>query len=308
MELRHLRYFLAVADALNFSRAAARLRVAQPSLSRQIHDLEEELGFRLFERTTTQVSLTDAGRYFRPQVEKLLGQLDISITSAQQLAKGKTVSFKIGCDWNASALPITTAARLLREQHPEVTVDFVELAGHAHPEAVRARKIDVGFVAGLQAAARSDLQYSHLYAGPLLAILPEAHELAARSALKLRDLRNERWLVMTEEEVPGFKALMTQICRPAQFTPKFGRSASSLKGMLALVGTAEGIALIPELFLPPRPDEVRYIQTDCAPFELFAVWSKIHPPAHVAAYLEILRQKMAPVPPAPVRRKGGKKN
>jgi DNA-binding transcriptional LysR family regulator len=111
----------------------------------------------------------------------------------------------------------------------------------------------------------------------------------------LRDLREARWIALAEEEVPGFKILMTQIMRPAQFTPKFGRKAQSLAGMLAFIGLGEGIALIPELFLAAQPDGLRYVATDCAPFEMFAVWSKTKPHPHVKPYLEILREKMAAV-------------
>src|SRR5580700_11995438 len=111
MELRHLRYYLAVADALNFSRAAERLRVAQPALSRQIHDLEEQLGFKLFERSTAKVHLTEAGRFFQQQAAKLLMQLDIAVTSAQRIARGTTGEFRIGMGWRASELFITDAAR-----------------------------------------------------------------------------------------------------------------------------------------------------------------------------------------------------
>src|ERR1700678_3952497 len=114
MELRHLRYFLAVAAELNFSRAAERLRVAQPALSRQIHDLEEQLGFKLFERSTTMVRLTEAGRFFQQQTEKLLVQIDIAVTGAQRIANGTKGDFRIGTGWwGVDELPIVEASREL---------------------------------------------------------------------------------------------------------------------------------------------------------------------------------------------------
>ena len=304
MELRHLRYFLAVAEGLNFSRAAEKLHVAQPALSRQIHDLEEELGFRLFARSTSQVHLTAEGEFFQQHVQKILLQLDLAVTGAQQVAKGISAEFRIGSDWNASALPITAAAAALRERLPRLAVDFVEIPGHEHVNALRAKKIDVGFVSGLTTPARGDVESAVLHTSAFKAIVPAGHPLAGRDAVRLRDLRHERWLVIAEEEIPGFKILMTQIFRPAQFVPKFGRTARSLAGVLAFVGTGEGISLIPELFLPVEPDGVRYVATDCAPFEMLAVWSKTHSSPHVTRYLEILREKMgvAKLPPAPMNR------
>jgi DNA-binding transcriptional LysR family regulator len=291
MELRHLRYFLGVAETLNFSRAAERLRVAQPALSRQIHDLESELGTRLFERSTTQVTLTPSGAFFRQQVEKILTQVDLAVTGVREIAKGASGTFRIGSDWNASGLPVATAARILAQRHPKLTVDFVELPGHEHIAAVRARKIDIGFIPGLLRGARSDVDYGLISATPFKVILPESHPFAGRKALRVRDLKNERWLFLAEAEVPGFKTLMTQVLRPAQFTPKFGRSARSLAGLLAFIATGEGIAMIPELFLPPAPEGLKYLPVDMTPFELFAVWSKLNPPPLLNAYLELLRNR-----------------
>ena len=115
----------------------------------------------------------------------------------------------------------------------------------------------------------------------------------------MRDLKQERWIALGEEEVPGFRVLLAQIMRPAQVAPKFGRTARSFQGMLAFVGTGEGIALLPELFLPSQPAGLRYVGTDCAPYELFAIWSKDRTDAHVPAYLEILRRKIEGAKMAP---------
>jgi DNA-binding transcriptional LysR family regulator len=290
MELRHLRYFLTVADKLNFSRAAERLRVAQPSLSRQVHDLEEQLGFRLFERSTAKVQLTEAGRFFQHQVEKLLMQLDIAVTGGQRIAKGMTSNFRIGTDWNTARLFVTDAARELHQRHPGLSIDFVELPGYEHTQAIRNQRIDVGFVSGRLLTPRKDIDYRLLCTCPIKAVLPMEHPLAHQTEVRLRDLKAERWITIREEEIPGFKILLLQVLKPAQFTPKFGRSARSFKGMLAFVGTGEGIALLPEMFLPPQPAGLRYVGTDCAPWEICAVWSKDHADAHVPAYLEILQR------------------
>ena len=306
MELRHLRYFLAVADALNFSRAAERLRVAQPALSRQVHDLEEQVGFKLFERSTTKVSLTEAGRFFQQQAEKLLMQLDIAVTSAQRLAKGTTGDLRIGTGWSASGLFIAEAARELRERHPELSIDFVELPDHEHTQAIRDQKIDVGFVSQNILTPRKDIGYCPIYTCAIKAILPREHPLANKSEVRLRDLKQERWIAIADEGIPGFKVLMSQLMRPAQFTPNYGRSARSFQGMLAFVGTGEGVALLPELYLPAERGRAEIVVvTDCAPYEMCAVWSKDRPAAHVPAFLEILRRKIGNEKNGDARAKNG---
>jgi DNA-binding transcriptional LysR family regulator len=292
MELRHLRYFLAVADTLNFSRAAERLRVAQPALSRQIHDLEEQLGFKLFERSTTKVSLTEAGEFFRHQAGRLLMQLDLAVTGAQRIAQGITGDFRIGSGWGDAALFVAEAARELHERHPELSIDFVELRPHEQLPAIREHRVDVGFVSDSLMGPGKDTVARLIYTGDVKAVLPMAHPLAGQAMIRLRDLRDERWITMEEKEISGFKALLTQILRPARFTPKFGRSARSFQGMLAFVGTGEGVALIPELFLPAPPAGLRYVATDCPPFELFAVWPKNLAHPQLPAYLEILQEKI----------------
>jgi DNA-binding transcriptional LysR family regulator len=292
MELRHLRYFLAVADTLNFSRAAERLRVAQPALSRQIHDLEEELGLKLFERSTTKVKLTDAGAFFRLQVEKLLMQLDIAATGALRVAQETGGQIRIGSDWNASALPITAAAHEFRTRYPGVAVDFVELPGFEHAFAIRNAKIDVGFVPGVVLATRADLKAEVIHTCPMKVVLPAGHAMAGMAKVSLKDLRNERWVAIAEEEIPGFKTLTARLMHPARFPPRFGRTARSLAGMLAFIGTGEGIGLVPEMFLPEQPEEVRYLATDASDFDMFAIWASDDSGPHVARYLEILKTKI----------------
>ena len=261
MELRHLRYYLAVAEALNFSRAAERLKVAQPALSRQIHDLEDEIGFKLFERSTTRVRSTEAGSFFQQRASKLLMQLDIAITGAQRIAKCAPGELRIGTDWSASELSIAGAARELHERHPEISIDFVELPTHEHAQAIRDQRIDVGFVSGNLLTPRRDIDYRLIYSCAIKVVLPAGHPLANQNRVCVRDLKQERWVTIMEEEIPGFKVLLTQLLRPALVVPKFGRGARSFQGMLAFVGMGEGIALLPELFLPALPAGLRSVGT-----------------------------------------------
>ena len=296
MELRHLRYFHAVAEALNFSRAAERVRVAQPALSRQIRDLEEELGVQLFRRSTAQVQLTDAGRSFLEDTRNLLSNLEQAVVRAQRVGAGITGELNIGSDWNLPA-PIASSARQLTQRHPDLTVNFVELPSHEHIAAVLEQRIHVGFVASRQIGTRENLSFLHILSSPLVVLLPPDHP-CSEETVPLRTFREERWVALDESRYPGFRALLSQIMRPAQFVPRFGRSTGSLQGLVALVTAGEGVALLPEVFLPPERSGFRVVQTDAATYELYAVWHASNQNTFVAEYVEALRAEMRAGSPA----------
>jgi DNA-binding transcriptional LysR family regulator len=291
MELRHIRYFLEVAETLNFSRAAERLHVAQPALSKQIRDLEEELGGRLFHRTTTKVSLTEMGHYFRQQTRKLVMQLDIAVTGAQQMSRGASGTLRVGCDWrtNNSRLPIAAAARRFRELNPRLSVQFVEIPSHEHVNAVRDHSIDLGFSASIFLGATDDLELRRLCAIRMKVLLPKGHRLETRPKVTLRELKNERWLALDSESVPAYRVLMAQVL---QYTPKYGLTTTSLPGLVAHVTAGHGIGLVPEGGAGADDDGVVAIDTDCTPMEVFAVFTREGASPLLPAYLDVLEGLM----------------
>lgn len=293
MELRHIRYFLEVAETLNFSRAGDRLRITQPALSKQIRELEEELGAKLFHRTTTKVSLTEAGEYFRQQTRRVLVQLDIAASGVQQMARGSAGTLRIGCDWRAQMLPIATAARRLRDINSKINVQFVEMRVHEHVIAVRNHVIDVGFALSIFLGDTADLELQSLPPLKLKVALPRGHRLANRTQVDLRDLKNERWLAMDAEGLPGFRVLMAQIL---QYTPKYGVTTTSLPGLVAHVVAGDGIGLIPEgAAVSPELDLVA-IDTNCTPLLAFAVWLKEGGSPLVPSYVNLLQQLLPASP------------
>ncbi len=301
MKLRRLRYFVAVARTLNFSRAAEALRIAQPALSRQISDLEEELGFPLFKRTTARVSLTESGRFLLKKVDRVLGQLDVAVGDAQHIAKGAAHMLKIGIDYDVSSVPIAAAARALRERNPKLSAEFVELPMYQHLDAVRSGAIDIGFISGLLSGSRKGIESALVYTCGFKVILPLGHAFAGRKPIRLADLKAEHWVVASD--FPGFAGMLTQIFRRSGFAPRFGPSAQSISGMLTLVGDGQGLGLIPEIKLPREPENVIYAGSDGPPFELHAVWLKSSPGRpFLAEYVRILQEKIAGAKP-PSKRK-----
>jgi len=274
VELRHLRYFCAVAKTLNFSRAAENVRVAQSALSRQIRDLEQELGVQLLVRTTTSVRLTDAGNHFHQAVEKLLVQLSIAVTGAQEIANGRGGDFNVASDWRFSIHLIPETVRKFRLLYPKVKVNFTDVQSPDQISALRAGKIHLGFVPDLVLGARNDLGLLHIYTSDMVAVLSATHRLAKRESIQLRELADEKWVRLETAGDRFARAFLLQICRPAGFMPKMGRNTNSIAGALALVAAGEGITLLPPVLIPQSYGGVAMIPTDCPPIKLHAVWLK----------------------------------
>lgn len=290
MELRHLRYFQAVAETLSFRRAAERLRVAQPAISRQISALERELGVKLLIRSTKHVQLTEAGRHFLREVNRLLAQLAIAVTGTHKVARGRTGEFRLGSDWRLLLPQIPATVVRYRAKRPEVAVNCVELPAHAQIDALRDGRIHLGFVHSGAIGAHADLGLQLVHTTELNVAVSADHRLGSAGSVSLVDLRDETWIRLNEDTYPGFRTLMIQYCRPALFTPKFGRLTNSVEGMLALVAMGDGICLAaPTMISRPHPD-LRFLKTDCPPFEFYAVWLKHDPTAARDDFLRLLRE------------------
>jgi LysR family transcriptional regulator, benzoate and cis,cis-muconate-responsive activator of ben and cat genes len=290
MELRQLRYFLAVARTLNFSRAAEQLRVAQPSLSRQIRELEERMGFKLFERSTVRVELTKGGEFFQRRAEKILTQLAIAETAAQRIARGIIGELRIGTWHGAPRLAIAEAAQRLHLRAPRLSIDFLELPFFGQIQSVRERKLDVGFAGRWRSTPKMDKDLCHclIYRGMVSVVLPAWHTASATARVRLQDLKNEAWVTLGDARA---KSTMAKLLKSEGCIPKFARTASSIEGVLALVTMGEGIALMPKLFLPEESPGVRYVDTNAEPYEVYAIWLRDNPSAHVKDYIEDLKRE-----------------
>jgi DNA-binding transcriptional LysR family regulator len=246
MELRHLRYFVAVADTLNFTKAAAALHLAQPSLTRQIQNLEEEIGVRLLDRSKKHVALTEEGRAFLVDAQRLLALATESIQSVQRLSRGETGQLNIGylSNFNFDLLPRTLAA--FRQDHPHVALNLFDMTPAEQFRALEARKIDLGFV-GLRFPSASDaLQWECLARHKTVVALPIKHPLARQRSVNLRDLKGMFFVGMSEKTHPGFRDWLAQTCQPAGFTPKILQDAELEPGLMRFVAEGLGVTLARE--------------------------------------------------------------
>lgn len=290
MELRHLRYFRAVAELLNFSRAAERMRVAQPALSRQIRALEEEVGTRLLERDRG-VRLTEAGRTFYAHTCKILAQVDIAVATARAAVNQGGGELIVCNDWRLSGQFLPEAVAEFHREFPQADVTLRDLRFHDQLSALRTRKAHLGFVMRSVIGRRDDLETQLVLRTRIAAVLPARHPLAGEADLRLSELADETWVTLEEKEAPGYRAFITQLCRISGFTPRFGKTASTVEGLFGRVAAGYGVAVTLESNAPKNHPMLRVLATDCEPLELCAVWHRKEDSPLLPAFLDIVRRQ-----------------
>ncbi len=244
MELRHLRYFTAVAEELHFGRAAARLHIAQSPLSQQIRRLEAELGVALFDRSRRSVQLTAAGRLLQEQATPLLAQADRLEQTMRDAAGGRVGALTVGFVGSATYSTLPTIVRAHRLAHPRVEVRLVELTTGPQIEALTSGQIDIGLV---RPPVRSDaVEVTPLVEEQLVAALPDSHPLASRDVVDVRDLADQPFVSFPRRIGSGLFDDILAVCSRAGFSPQVVQEANEMQTIVSLVSAGLGVALVPE--------------------------------------------------------------
>lgn len=244
MELRHIRYFLAVAEEQNFTRAAARVGIGQPPLSQQIKDLEAEVGAPLFHRIPQGAELTEAGRAFLENVRVIPIQAERAIRAAQRAARGEIGSLRVGFTNSAPFNPVVTATiRSFRRAYPDVELTLEEANTTRLVAGLRDGDLDAVFLRS--DAGAEDLQLRRLSEEPMLVVLPASHPVAKAVEVDLVRLKSEV-LILTPRDVGStlFDTVI-QACRQAGFEPTLGQSAPQISSVVNLVAAELGFSLVP---------------------------------------------------------------
>src|SRR5712692_3838118 len=246
MELRHLRYFVAVAEELNFTRAAEKLHLAQPSLTRQIHNLEEELGVRLLNRAKNQVSLTEEGRSFLIDARRLVAQSLESVQAVQRLSRGETGQLNLGylSKFNFDVLPGTLLE--FSRACPQIALNLFDMAPAEQLRALEARKIDLGFVGLPPPAATKGLQWESIARHRTVVVLPAKHPLARKRLVKLGELKTMFFVGLSEKTHPGFRDWLSRTCQQAGFMPRVLQDAELEPALMNFVAEGLGVSLARE--------------------------------------------------------------
>jgi DNA-binding transcriptional LysR family regulator len=258
MELRHLRYFVAVAEELHFRRAAERLGIAQPALSQQIHQLEQELEILLFHRLTRGVELADAGQVFLDDARAILDRVEQAKAKAQRVARGDQGMIRIGFTGSASFNPIVpTIIQNYRARFPGMAVSLVESGTSQLVDSLRAGRVDAAFIRSPSLAV-DGLMVVPIVEEEMLIALPAQHELAAASALDLDALAGEPFILFPRANSPELYDHIVQACQRAGFRPNVVQQAPEVASTLNLIAAGQGVSIVPVSMQHMHPQGVAY--------------------------------------------------
>lgn len=245
MELRHLRYFLAVAEELHFTRAAARLHIGQPPLSQQIQALEAELGVALFHRTKRSVQLTEAGQHLLGRAREILGASAGVADELQRIARGESGELRIG--FTSSGVLIGEMRQVLkayREDFRGVTLRLREMYTHAQFAALQRGELDIGFVRFNEVIAPPGLRLQELRRDRLCLIVPEDHRLANLSEVSIAECRDESFIGYPAGSGASLVDYVNQLCAAAGFVPRVTQEAREALTQIGLVAAGMGVAVL----------------------------------------------------------------
>lgn len=277
IDLRHLRCFIAVAEELHFRRAADRLGVAQPALSRTVQNLERELGVSLLDRTNRSVQLTKAGRAFLSGCHSVLKTLDQSIADTRRVDLQKVGLLRIGYTDMAIAGRLPELLRAFRQAEPDVDLDLHHAVTSDQLQQMEEGDLDVGFVTG--AIERVGYAYCPVQSEQFVCVVHRSHRFAQRSTLRLADLAQESLVHGPLSHWEYFFSYLVPLCRKAGFEPRFINEGLNTTAILGLVSCGMGITILTEYVRTSVPPDLVLIPFEDATetLETVAVWKTDQP-------------------------------
>lgn len=273
-DLGRLRYFLAVADCLNFRQAAQRLNVAQPAISRAVRQLEDELGFALFERTTRRVVLTEAGALLRVEGEQALRRLALALRQASQAAKGEAGELSLAYSAQAAHGPMAEIVVGFRSARPEAQVNLNLLSTQDQIDALLEGSLDVGFL--LSAACKPPLSHVVVARERFVVLVSKHDQLARRRSIALAELSERPFVIGTMRRWNTFRSLVHHACLSAGFLPTIIDEADDVPLLLQLISLRRGVTLYGAAIAPTLlPDIAAIPVSDAqAAFDISIAWNE----------------------------------
>jgi DNA-binding transcriptional LysR family regulator len=296
VELRHLRYFTAVAENGGFGQTARLLHVAQSALSEQIRDLEQELGVSLFDRKNRRIRLTSHGEQFLQDARAVLASADKAVANVQKSLRGEIGTLTIGFFVGGTGAFFSKIIKEFRHRFEGVHVSLVEMAPGMQHQVLQSGAIDVAFTRPVQPAHAALLRSERFLTEPMYAVLLKSHPLAKKRSIFVRQLADERFILCDRTYSPAAFDKVITLCAEAGFSPRIGATATVSSGMMALVEAGEGVAILPkgaqvlssdELVFVPLSDRTAFI-------DLVIAWSPQHESPVIRSFLELARKKRKP--------------
>ena len=243
--VHELECFVAIAEELSFSKAAKRLRLSQPPLSRQLRSLESKLAARLLNRSTRVVTLTDAGRLYLEDAKQVLARLDSSSSMMRRAASGELQRLRLAFVGALADDALVRQLQAFRALHPECQVHMVDLAPSEQIEALLEGQVDGAFIGVSPLKLSQKLKTQIWKREPLNAVLPDTPHHAKSASLKLAQLKSESWIMVSEAAAPAFRQHLRMLCRNAKFQPAVIQESDRVAAVLTMVAAGQGVSLLP---------------------------------------------------------------
>ena len=298
IDLRQLRYFQAVAEELHFGRAAARLAIAQPALSRQIQQIEEELGTPLLRRTQRRVELLPAGALLLERSRAIQQELARAISDTRRTGAGELGRLSVGFIHSSTYGLLPSIIGRFRQLHPGIELELHELPITAQHAALLRGTIDVGLLR--VQAAPAELDVLPVMPDPFLLALPTRHALAGRSRVQIRSVAGDPFVMFSRAESPLFHARVQTLCEQAGFAPQVAQHATQIHTVVGLVGAGLGVAVVPATARNLHPRNVRFVQLadKMEPVHVALAWRRGHETSAIQAFRKVTQDVVAALPRA----------
>ena len=292
MELRHLRYFCAVAEEQSFTSAARRLHVSQSGVSGQVRDLERELGVTLLRRNQREVMLTSEGAVFLREAQGILAHAQRAVEIVTRASQGQYGKLTIGLCGPATSPFLPRLIREFRKRQPGVMLSIKDIEPVRQPSALANREIDIGFTRSVPAEFRKTLRSEIYFSEPIVAVLPRGHALEDTDAIQLTQLSQERIILYARESAPELFDAIIAMCRKAKFSPNIVDAPRLWQSVLTMVEAAEGVALVPACVQHLRSNGVSFrpLRDKKCRVDVVLAWRQSDPDAIRDGFLNLLRK------------------
>jgi len=299
MELRHLIYFVAVAEELHFGRAAQRLNISQPPLSQQIRHLEEEIGVRLLNRTKRRVEITPAGSVFLAEARRILAASEEAVRRAIRADKGEIGRLAVGFIGSANYSVLPPVMREFRRRFQEVELSLMEMNTSNQIEALRAGRIQVGFLRPPPGSEEAGLAVAPVYREPLVVAMSRNHPLQGMKEMPLRLLAKESFIMIPRQRGPGYFDHLIALCQREGFSPYIVLEASQFHTIVGLVAAELGIAVVPASMRRSRFEGVIFrTVAGGAETSLYVAWMHNNDSLVLRNFLAVADEVSQALPPA----------
>lgn len=289
IELRHLRYFNVLSETLNFHRAAEKLHISQPGLSRQIQQLEFHLGTPLFIRDRREVYLTEAGKYFREQLVAPLNRLEYIFEQARRIGEGTSGEIRMGFLGSAMQDVIPGLLLSLRDQYPDLHTSLEELSNRSQIRALLEERLDLGFVR--LSDVPPELESIPVVRETFSLVVPEDHPIDASSFRSVRQFQKDPFILFSPEYSPDYYRTILSICDDGGFRPRVSHKSVHAHTIFKLVAGGMGVAIVPTSLQYGFDLRIRFLELRAIPQRavLYGVWKKDYRNRALDRCIEYLR-------------------